>query len=154
MTKLNTKQDVILNFIRQFQDFGPQVVNCFSNGMCYQFMTILRKRFGPFCTTPVYDEVMNHFATQIDGRIYDITGDITDDPQYYWKRWTTVCAEDYRHANRIYRDCVDKVPSDTLICKYCDHSFYDEILNINLCDLDKQPVDLDTPCRKERDNVN
>lgn len=146
--KLKTKQDVILNFIRQFQDFGPQVVNCFSNGMCYQFMTILRKRFGPFCTTPVYDEVVNHFATEIDGRIYDITGDITDNQEYHWKRWTIVVAEDYKHAERIRRDCIDKVPSDVLICNYCDLCFYDEILNAHICDLDKEVVDVDTPCRK------
>ena len=113
--RLKTKADVIEDYIQQFRQFGPDVVDCFSHGMCYQFMTILRKRFDPFCTTPVYDE--------INGRIYDINGDITDDPQYHWKRWTTVCAEDYKHANRIRRDCVDKVPADTLICKYCDHCF-------------------------------
>ena len=147
--RLKTKADVIEDYIQQFRQFGTDVVDCFSNGMCYQFMVILRKRFGPFCTTPVYDEVINHFATEIDGRIYDITGDITDDPQYHWKRWTTVCTEDYKHANRICRDCSDKVPSDTLICKYCDNSFYDEILNTYLCGLDNTPVDLDTPCIKE-----
>ena len=141
-----TKRDVIENYIKQFRDFGPQVIDCFSNGMCYQFMTILRKRFGPFCTTPLYDEVINHFATEIDGRIYDITGDITDDPQYHWERWTAVCAEDSKHASRIYHDCVDKVPSDTLICKYCDNSFHSEILNTYLCDLDNTPVDIDTHC--------
>ena len=147
--RLKTKADVIEDYIQQFRQFGTDVVDCFSNGMCYQFMIILRKRFGPFCTTPVYDEVINHFATEIDGRIYDITGDITDGPQYHWKRWTAVCAEDHKHANRICRDCADKVPSDTLICKYCDNSFYDEILNTYLCGLDNTPVDLDTPCVKE-----
>jgi hypothetical protein len=80
---LTTKRDVIENYIKQFRDFGPQVVDCFSHGMCYQFMTILRTRFGLLCTTPVYDEVINHFATEIDGGIYDMTGDITDDPQYH-----------------------------------------------------------------------
>ena len=148
MTKLSTKQDIILNFIKQFQDFGPQVVNCFSNGMCYHFMCILRKRFGPFCTTPVYDEVANHFATKIDGRIYDITGDITDDPQYKWERWTTVQYRDWCHTERILRDCVDKVPSDILICKYCDLCFFDGTLNTHICDLDKEAIDIDTPCRK------
>lgn len=81
--RLKTKADVIEDYIQQF---GIDVVDCFSNGMCYHFMTILRKRFGPFCTTPMYDEVMNHFATKIDDRIYDIT----NDPRYHWERWTTV----------------------------------------------------------------
>ncbi len=150
---MNSKQDIIINFIEQFRNFGPSVTDCFSNGMCYHFTLILRKRFGPFNSTILYDEVINHFATEIDGRIYDITGDITDNQEYHWKRWTTVVAEDHKHANRIYRDCVDKVPSDTLICKYCDNSFYDETLNVYLCGLDNEPVDLDTPCTKgvERD---
>ena len=111
-------------------------------------MCILRKRFGPFCTTPMYDEVMNHFATKIDGRIYDITGDITDDPKYKWERWTTVRSRDWRHTERILRDCVDKVPSGVLICKYCDLCFFDETLGAHICDLDKEAVDVDTPCRK------
>ena len=146
--RLKTKADVIEDYIQQFRQFGTDVVDCFSNGMCYHFMTILRKRFGPFCTTPMYDEAMNHFATKIDDRIYDVTGDITDDPRYHWERWTTVRSRDWRHTERILRDCVDKVPSDTLICKYCDNSFYDEILNTYLCGLDNTPVDLDTPCVK------
>ena len=143
---METKQEVILNFIKQFRDLGAE--NCFSNGMCYYFTLVLRKRFGPFCSTILYDEVINHFATQIDGRIYDITGDITDNQEYHWKRWTTVVAEDPKHSKRIYRDCVDKVPSDVLICKYCDNCFYDEVLNVDLCGLDNSPVDVDTPCIK------
>ena len=144
---IKTKVDVIEDFINQFRQFGTDVVDCFSNGMCYYFMCILRKRFGPFCTTPMYDEVMNHFATMIDGRIYDITGDITDDPKYKWERWTAVCVLDHRHSERIRRDCVDKVPSDVLICKYCDNCVYDEILNVYICDHDDEPVDIDTPCK-------
>ena len=143
---MKTKQDIILDFIKQFRDLGAE--NCFSNGMCYHFMCILRKRFGPFCTTPMYDEVMNHFATKIDGRIYDITGDITDDSKYKWERWITVQSRDWRHTERILRDCVDKVPSNILICKYCDLCFFDETLNTHICDLDKESVDVDTPCRK------
>ena len=143
-----TKHELVLDFIWQFRKFGSDVADAFSNGMCFHFTTILRHRFGSLYCPIMYDQVANHFATQIEGRIYDITGDITDDPQYHWKRWTTVCAEDYKHANRIRRDCVDKVPSDTLICKYGDNSFYDEILNTYLCGLDNSPVDLDTPCVK------
>lgn len=41
-----------------------------------------------------------------------------------------------------------RLHSNTLICKYCDNSFYDEILNTYLCDLNNNPVDLDTPCTK------
>lgn len=144
---MKTKHDIILDFIKQFRDLGAE--NCFSNGMCYHFMSILRKRFGPYCTTPMYDEVLNHFATKIDDRIYDITGDITDDERYHWERWTSVIQKDYKHAWRIRRDCIDKVPSDVKICKYCDNCFYDEVLCVHICDIDNSPVDEDTPCVKE-----
>lgn len=150
MKKITTKQDIILNYIEQFRAFGPQVVDCFSNGMCYHFMTILQKRFGPFCTTPMYDDVMNHFATKIDDRIYDITGDVTDDPKYNWQPWQPWSYIRANEPERIYRDCADKVPSDVLICKYCDVSCYDETLNTYICGHDVEPVDIDTPCRRRR----
>ena len=146
---IKTKRDVIENSIKQFRDFGPQVVDCFSHGMCYQFMTILRKRFGPFCTTPVYDEIINHFATEIDGRIYDITGDITDDPEYHWERWSDVKRADPALAKIIRRDCILKIPDDQRSCELCAHCFYDEILNCFLCDKDNLPVDTYGVCRRE-----
>jgi hypothetical protein len=145
---MKTKQDIVENYIQQFRQFGEDVVDCFSNGMCYQFMVILQKRFGPLCTTPLYDEITNHFATKIGDRIYDINGDITDDPRYNWKRWTSVVAEDYCRSQRIYHDCVDKVPADVLICKYCNKCLYEQTLNAHICSIDNKPIDVDAPCSK------
>ena len=143
-----TKHELVLDFIWQFRKFGSDVADAFSNGMCFHFTTILRHRLGCGWCTIMYDQVANHFATQIEGRIYDITGDITDDPKYKWERWTTVRSRDWRHTERILRDCVDKVPSGVHICKYCDLCFFDETLGAHICDLDKEAVDVDTPCRK------
>ena len=100
--------NTVLNFIQQFQSFGPKVIECFSCGMCWYFATILRERFGQNHSI-VYDPIINHFATRIDGRIYDITGDITDDPQYNFVIWEDYKTIDELHTNRLYRDCILKL---------------------------------------------
>ena len=141
-----TKPEVILNYIKQFRDFGPEVVNLFSNGMCWQFSIILRDRFGYY--NPIaYDPIANHFALWIDDRIYDITGDITDDPQYKFVFWDTYKFQDTKEMQRIYRDCILKIPNQYHLCYNCDHSFFDE-WGTMICDIDNEPVDPDVPCEK------
>lgn len=142
-----TKQELILDFIRQFRDLGAE--NTFSNGMCYYFTIILRRRFGSSNCPIMYDQVANHFATEIEGRIYDITGDITDNPEYHWERWSDVKKQDPALAKIIRRDCILKIPDDQRSCELCAHCFYDEILNCFLCDYDNEPVDIYGVCRRE-----
>ena len=101
MTKIN-------DFIAQFRQFGPDVVNCFSNGMCWYFTTILRERFGEEYRV-MYDPIINHFALEIEDRIYDINGDITDDKQYKWRYWDEFIQEDVMLAQRICCDCILKI---------------------------------------------
>lgn len=141
-----TKQEIILNYIKQFRDFGPQVENCFSNGMCYHFSLILCARFRDNAWR-VYDPIINHFAVQIDGRIYDITGDITDNTEYNWKLWDSYQYEDPLHTEHIRRDCMWKVPSDVVICEFCSHSFEDDWGNL-VCDIDYNPVESNHSCEK------
>lgn len=142
-----TKHELVLNYIKQFRDLGAE--NCFSNGMCFHFTVILRHRFGCGGCTIMYDQVANHFATQIEGRIYDITGDITDNPEYHWERWSDVKKSDPALAKIIRRDCILKIPDDQRSCELCVHCFYDEILNCFLCDYDNEPVDTYGVCRRE-----
>ena len=97
----------------------------------------------------MYDQVANHFATEIEGRIYDITGDITDNPEYHWERWSDVKKQDPALAKIIRRDCILKIPDDQRSCELCVHCFYDEILNCFLCDYDNEPVDTYGVCRRE-----
>lgn len=141
-----TKREIILNFISQFRELGAE--NCFSNGMCYYFTLILRKRFDPFYSTIMYDEIMNHFATRIDGRIYDITGDITDNPQYHWERWSTIKERDELHASRIQRDCIDKVPNDIHLCGFCPNITYNKYGDI-ICPYTYLKRDYNDTCNQE-----
>ena len=144
-TKINNKQDLILDFIRQFRDLGAE--NCFSNGMCWHFATILCNRFTPYANK-VYDPIINHFATEIDGRIYDITGDITDSKEYKWELWASYYYKDMKETTRILRDCADKIPADVKVCGYCDHCYGDDFGNY-ICDIDNSSRDLDELCDKE-----
>ena len=144
--KLETKQDIILNFIEQFQKFGPQVVDCFSNGMCYHFTILLQARFGDDCGV-LYDPIINHFATEIDGRIYDITGDITDNSDYHFEYWASYKYKDPKETERIYRDCVYKVPSDIIICGVCPRSFVGDWGTL-VCERKRKPVNFDDICQE------
>lgn len=96
----------IIDFIKQFQELGA--TTCFSYGMCYWFAQILSQRFADQETEIVYDEIINHFAVKIDGRIYDITGEITHKTQYHWVNWEEFQLFDEALTKRLYRDCIYK----------------------------------------------
>lgn len=51
----------------------------------------------------MYDEVANHFGARLDGRVFDISGDVTD--QYDWQVWDQL--PDLALRSRIIRDCIN-----------------------------------------------
>lgn len=140
-----TKQEVILDFIDQFRRFGPEVGTCFRAGMCWHFTLILRGRFGMH-NRIVYDPIANHFAVEIDGRIYDIDGDITDEG-YKWEYWDTYWLQDLKHTERIRRDCIYKMPENAVLCDFCAHSWQDDWHTL-ICGLDNKPVDPEHNCER------
>ena len=105
MPKIENKQDLILDFIKQFRDLGAE--NCFNNGMCYWFAHILRSRFITEHCHIMYSEIDNHFGCEINGIVYDITGVAS---AYDWEPWCTTIYNDPKLAERIKRDCIDKLP--------------------------------------------
>ena len=139
-----TKHELILDFIKQFRQFGPDVEACFTSGMCWHFASILHSRFG-HDSEIMYDPVINHFATRIDDRIYDITGDITDDPDYAWDRWSSYMYRDSKHTERIRRDCIWKLPREAVVCGFCSKCFTDD-WGSTICGRTNQPVDTDETC--------
>ena len=145
-TKISNLHDLVMNYIHQFSVYGPEVVECFSRGMCYQFTLIMCARFG-HSARRVYDPVINHFAVEIDGRIYDITGDITDNKRYVWEYWDTYQYKDSLHTKRIIRDCFRKIPSNVKLCEFCELVHEDDWGNIS-CSIDKRPKDANAICDK------
>lgn len=110
--------DTVMRFIGRFTNNGKrqEVIDCFSNGCCYWFASILYDRF--FLDVDdcfyMYDPVANHWGCQIGSKIYDISGDVTDD--YDWVLWNNFMYEDTSLTKRLYRDCINfGGPEDDLV---------------------------------------
>ena len=89
------------DFIGRFHTY-ENIDDVFTNGCCYWFAAILFGRFIRDNAEIMYDQIENHFGTRICGRVYDITGDVTD--RYSWERWAEV--DDDTLRKRIVRDCI------------------------------------------------
>lgn len=97
--ELRTMASTIEHFLARFH-LADDVDTVFTNGCCYWFAVILHCRFPD--STLMYDQVENHFVTQIQGRLYDITGDVTE--KYQVKPWDAL--DDGLLKKRIIRDCI------------------------------------------------
>ena len=89
------------DFLKRFHS-SEDVDEIFTCGCCYWFAAILFGRFIRDGATIMYDDIANHFGTRIKGRVYDITGDVTD--TYTWVPWESIT--DKSHRERIIRDCI------------------------------------------------
>ena len=89
----------INTFLLRFHDY-KDVDDVFQKGCCYWFSVILHTRFPN--SRIMYDQVSNHFVTEIDDRLYDITGDVTEKYDVVpWEEYT-----DTLHKSRVIRDCI------------------------------------------------
>ncbi len=89
----------INRFLSRFHN-SNDVDTVFTCGCCYWFALILHCRFPE--SVIMYDQVANHFVTMIDGKLYDITGDVTE--RYDVIPWLTF--DDELLKSRIVRDCI------------------------------------------------
>lgn len=106
------RRDKVMGFINRFTQGGKNqgTIDTFTCGCCYWFAYILFERFyDPDAwhedVELMYDQIENHFGCRIDGAVYDITGDVTE--EYKWETWISVINADELHAERIIRDCVE-----------------------------------------------
>lgn len=87
----------ILQFIVAFEEMRDG----FLNGKCYWFAKILETEFGG---TLYYDDIMNHWATMIDGVLYDASGEISAKG---FMLWSEMEAFDKAHYERLKEYCID-----------------------------------------------
>ena len=102
MKAVEKMEQNVSGFLKRFHS-APTVDEVFTNGCCYWFAYILFRRFLRDGARIMYDEGSNHFGTMIGGRVYDVTGDVTD--CYTWKAWDAVA--DLALRKRVVRDCID-----------------------------------------------
>ena len=88
-------------FLKRFHA-AKDVDEVFVSGCCYWFAAVLFGRFIRDGAAIMYDRAENHFGTKVHGRVYDITGDVTD--KYDWITWDSI--SDPEHRARITRDCI------------------------------------------------
>ena len=98
---INFTSENILCFIKKFSNFGNRVVECFTKGNCFWFAVVLAMEFAGEI---YYDPIVGHFATMIDGVLYDITGAVENIGDF-------ISLEEIRKDGllwaRLQRDCVD-----------------------------------------------
>ncbi len=97
----NFTSENILRFIKKFSDFGNQVVECFTKGNCFWFAMVLAMEFAGKI---YYDPIVGHFATMIDGAMYDITGVVENTSDFISLK---EIRKDELLWARLQRDCVD-----------------------------------------------
>lgn len=99
--------NMIENFINKFKSLHPtEAEDLFLYGDCYYFAIILKERFPNAIIK--YLIIDNHFITEIDGRLYDIRGDVTnlvDTRQLI--NWRDMESSDGLLYKRIIRDCIN-----------------------------------------------
>ena len=102
---MSTKKDV-LKFIKRFQNEGT--IKTFTQGCCYWFAQILNDRFYSFefASKIMYNDKENHYACYIDGKLYDITGEIPMNSN--WVSWNEYQYKgDELVIERLFRDCIE-----------------------------------------------
>lgn len=117
----------VKRFIQRFQT--PDTKLIFTTGCCYWFAHILYTRFTMTHKQPEiwYNEVSGHFATMINKRLYDITGEIKD-MDAKWIKWDDYLINEPTYAAVVIRDCILKSPhSSKVVCK----SNYDKYIENN-----------------------
>ena len=98
---VNFASENILRFIKKVADFGNQVVECFTKGNCFWFAMVLAMEFAGEI---YYDPIVGHFATMIDGVLYDITGAVENTGDFI--SLEEICTDELLWA-RLQRDCID-----------------------------------------------
>ena len=93
----------VLDFISNFHKISKtnDIDEVFTCGCCYWFAYILCGRFQE-AAEMMYDPVINHFMVGYGGRLYDITGDVTD--KYNATAWKDF--EDELERQRIVDYCI------------------------------------------------
>ncbi len=93
--------DEINKFLERFH-MSDDINTVFTSEACYWFAYILYRRFIRSGAVLMCSNTDNRFGTKIYGKVYDITGDVTD--KCAWKPWLEF--EDELEKERIIRDYI------------------------------------------------
>lgn len=111
------KNDEVELFISKFKEvFREEIQFVFYRGFCYWFAFILADRFGGEIW---YNSKIVHFACKIQGRLYDIYGEVDkgispvtgeyDGSEAYWQSWEEYQVMNHDEAEQVVNSCIKKV---------------------------------------------
>lgn len=117
----------VRRFIQKFQT--PDTKHLFTSGLCYWFAHILYTRFTMSHKQPEiwYNEVSGHFATMINKKLYDITGEIKDKDDK-WIKWDEFALKEPSYAAEVIKDCIFKSNDSKVVCM-ANYKKYDKNVN-------------------------
>lgn len=106
----------VQHFIDKFKRLFPDELEfTFYRGYCYWFALILAERFGG---TIWFNSKIVHFATMIDGELYDIYGQVNpgicpvdgseDFSENDWTSWTDFQTNHQEAVESIINSCINK----------------------------------------------
>ncbi|MAY54534.1 MAG: hypothetical protein CMQ37_01545 [Gammaproteobacteria bacterium] len=72
---MSTRHIYIEEFIAILRESDPHIKGLFTHGSCYRFVKLLQSLFPN--VVPMISADGNHAAAELDGKLYDITGEIT-----------------------------------------------------------------------------
>lgn len=94
----------IIYFIEKFKRMDPITIeDVFLHGNCYWFAQILINRFQNENPELYYLPIDGHFITKINGRFYDISGEVI--PDQILVSWNNLQKDEPNLSNRIYSNC-------------------------------------------------
>ena len=67
----------ILNFLRELKHAYHKNELIFTEGSCFRLYSILKTIFHQ--VSPYYSQIEGHWLTEIDGKFYDINGEVSED---------------------------------------------------------------------------
>lgn len=101
-------KETILKFIKNFQNEGT--VKTFTEGCCYWFAHTLYSWCEFHEEKPqhrmMYNQIDGHFACEINGELFDITGQIERTKE--WEPWIDWCLKEPVYRETVVRDCILK----------------------------------------------
>lgn len=89
-------RDFISRFSKNIQYENPGIS---SSNLCYYFTLCLAHRFSELSPVLMFSWKEKYFGCQINGRVYDITGDVTH--EYNWIMWKSFCEEEPSISEQI-----------------------------------------------------
>lgn len=96
--------DDIIFFINKFKCMDQKTIeDVFLYGNCYWFAQILVNRFQNENPELYYLPIDGHFVTKINGKLYDISGEVITDRVLI--SWNDLQKDEPELAKRIYSNC-------------------------------------------------